>query len=97
MGEISINITIAERTYPLVIAMEHEELIRKAAKEVNENIAQYKAQYSYKDYQDLLAFVVISLSSKLIEIEHKEDNETALISQKVIEIDETLQRAFEKL
>ena len=42
MAEISINVKLGDRTYPLTVAREEEERIRKAAKAVNENIKNLK-------------------------------------------------------
>ena len=36
MGEISIKINIADRVYPLKVNMEEEEIIRRAAKLIND-------------------------------------------------------------
>ena len=38
MGEISIKINIADRVYPLRVTTEEEEVIRYAAKLINEKI-----------------------------------------------------------
>ena len=38
MSSLSIKVTIAGRTYPLTIDRNEEEVIRKAAAEINKNI-----------------------------------------------------------
>jgi hypothetical protein len=53
--ELSINVTIADRRYPMRIRRNEEEKIRKAAKIINERILQYQQRYSGKDNQDCLA------------------------------------------
>jgi cell division protein ZapA (FtsZ GTPase activity inhibitor) len=42
MGEISIKITISDRIYPLKVNVEEEEIVRRAAKIINERIKDYQ-------------------------------------------------------
>ena len=42
---LSINITIADRTYPMRIKRSEEENIRKAAKIINKRILLYQERY----------------------------------------------------
>ena len=53
MSSLSIKVTIAGRTYPLTIDRNEEEVIRKAAAEINKNIDSLKSNYAVKDVQDL--------------------------------------------
>ena len=54
MGEISIKINIADRVYPLRVNMEEEEVIRRAAKIINDRIKEFQDNYAVRDKQDLL-------------------------------------------
>ncbi|MFM6977066.1 MAG: cell division protein ZapA, partial [Sphingobacteriaceae bacterium] len=49
MGEISIKINIADRVYPLKINQEEEEVIRRAAKLINDRIKEYQDSYAVRD------------------------------------------------
>jgi cell division protein ZapA (FtsZ GTPase activity inhibitor) len=49
MGEISIKINIADRVYPLKVNMEEEEIIRRAAKLINDRIKEYQENYAVRD------------------------------------------------
>ncbi|TVR78014.1 MAG: cell division protein ZapA [Chitinophagaceae bacterium] len=53
--KISINVVIADRPYPMLIDPEEEEMVRKAAKQINEDIRNFKNKYEAKDKQDFLA------------------------------------------
>ena len=64
MSELSIKVTIAGRTYPLTIKRDEEEMIRKAAKSIDEQISRFGANYAVKDKQDLLAMTALQLSTK---------------------------------
>ncbi|HXH18572.1 MAG TPA: cell division protein ZapA [Chitinophagales bacterium] len=56
---ININLLIAGRSYPLKIKPEEEEIVRRAAKRVNEKIHELQEQYAAKDKQDYLAMVAL--------------------------------------
>ena len=63
MDELSIKISIAGRTYPLTIRRDEEELIRKAAKEIDDKVRTFQQNYAVKDKQDLLAMAALQMAS----------------------------------
>lgn len=65
--QLSINITIDERTYPLKIARSNEEKIRKAAELLNGRVLKYKSTYSEKDAYDFLAMAALQFVVELVE------------------------------
>lgn len=75
--KLKININIGERTYPINILRadsKREELIRKAAQLINDELFQYKSRgYKNRDEQDYMAMVLISISVRLMEMEDCED------------------------
>jgi len=64
MSQLSIKVNIAGRTYPLTIERSEEEMIRKAADNINASINDLKENYAVKDMQDLLAMTALQLSTK---------------------------------
>ena len=57
----SINVTIAERTFPLKVNYpEHEELIRKAAAEINRKVKFYLEKFPSKSPQEVMALVALN-------------------------------------
>lgn len=85
MDEISISVVIADRSYRLTIKKEEEEIIRKAAKVINERIRSYAGHYAYKDGQDLFAMVALELASHAGELEK---NLSGLQHQLQVRLDE---------
>lgn len=67
MSSLSIKVNIAGRTYPLTIERDEEEMIRKAAAEINKNIDILKESYAVKDNQDLLAMTALQFATKSVE------------------------------
>ena len=59
----SINIKIAGRPYNLTATSpEHEEVIRKAADEVNAKIAQYHDKFPSKGMTEILSFMALNVT-----------------------------------
>jgi len=52
LNEISININIAGRKYPLTITASEVESVRAVSKMINEKLQSYNEQFSLKDNQD---------------------------------------------
>ena len=94
MSQLSIKVNIAGRTYPLTIERSEEEMIRKAADNVNESIKDLKENYAVKDMQDLLAMTALQLSTKsnTISKEVEEDK----VSDELTALDKELSDFLEK-
>ena len=61
--EQSIKIKIADREYPLnVSSPEKEEVIRKAAADLNKKISLYQDKYPTKGMIEILSFVALNVS-----------------------------------
>jgi len=96
MVEISINVNIADRVYPLTINIEEEEKIRKAVKQINQKIKEFKEAYKVQDSQDCLAMCSLELMVDQLRNESKIMLEDNGFSEKVLEINQKLTDFFEK-
>lgn len=83
--KLSIRVNVADRFYPLKIDRNQEEIIRKAAKMINEKVLQYKQRYKDKDTQDFLAMASLQYVIKVIEAENKADVSPVLEEVKAME------------
>lgn len=78
MSDLSIKLSIAGRTYPLTIKREEEEVIRKAAKQIDEHVRKLQQTYAVKDKQDLLAMTALQMTTHALkQAGSKEDNKHA--------------------
>ena len=96
MGEISIKINIADRVYPLKVEMEEEELIRRAAKMINDRIKEYQDNYAVKDKQDLLSMSVLHYATASLKAERKVTVEDTTVAEKAYLLDHMLTEFFKK-
>ena len=88
--EFSINVTIADRRYPMRINRNEEEKIRKAAKIINERILQYQQRYSGKDNQDCLAMSALQFVIQIMDVMDQSNVDPAM--KQIEEINEQLTR-----
>jgi cell division protein ZapA (FtsZ GTPase activity inhibitor) len=61
---IPVNILIGDRSYRLKIEIQHEEVLRKTAKLVNEKITEYRNEFAGKDTQDYIAMVLLWMATE---------------------------------
>lgn len=86
MSDLSIKVNIAGRSYPLTIDRNEEEMIRKAAKMVDDSVRKFQESYAVKDRQDLLAMTALNYATKALQGKAPKDdssviNDMAEISQ----------------
>ena len=94
MGDISIKINIADRVYPLKVNTEEEEIIRRAAKLINDRIKEYQENYAVKDKQDLLSMCVLHYATTSLKAEQQVITEDTEVTKKVDQLDRLLSDFF---
>jgi len=89
-----IKLQIAGRYYPLVIDRNEEEKVRKAARVINDKVAQYQQKYRDKDGQDLLAMAAFQFVLNFLELEEKSNEAPLMTALQEIndELDEFIQK-----
>ncbi|MCK9290751.1 MAG: cell division protein ZapA [Bacteroidales bacterium] len=90
MDKITINITIADRPYRLTITRGDEEVLRKVAVTINEQLKQYAERYAYKDRQDLLAMVAIQYATSSLKNESELAFRDIHLTEKLETLDQLL-------
>ena len=92
-GKFHIKLQIVGRYYPLVIEREDEERFRKAARLINEKVAQYKQKYRDKDVQDFLAMTSLQFVLKELDLKEKLENQPVIsaIRELTAELDDFVQ------
>lgn len=96
MGDISIKINIADRVYPLRVSVEEEEVIRHAAKLINEKIKELQENYAVRDKQDLLSMCVLQYATGMIKAERGNQSEDKEFENSLSELDHMLTEFFKK-
>ncbi|NND94945.1 MAG: cell division protein ZapA [Flavobacteriales bacterium] len=81
MSELSVQLNIAGRTYPLTIEREDEEGLRRIAKDIQVHIEKLRQTYAVKDNQDLLAMTLLEYATRL---ENRKQEEGAEVAQGIL-------------
>ena len=71
MDELAISVKIADRPFKMTVRVEEEEVIRKAARLINEKIEKYANTYAFNDIQDLLSMVSLAFATNALKAEAK--------------------------
>ncbi|MES2690658.1 MAG: cell division protein ZapA [Bacteroidota bacterium] len=71
MDELSIKVNIADRYYPLTVNPEQEEIVREAAKLINDKLKLLQQQFEVKDKQDMLSMTVLEVTTQLITLQRE--------------------------
>lgn len=56
---IPINVVVGDRTYRIRIEPEHEEIVRRTVKTINDKLVEFKTNFAGKDMQDYIAMVIL--------------------------------------
>jgi cell division protein ZapA len=91
MEEITINISIADRFYRLIVTREEEERVRKAAAVINDRLKAYGKEYAYKDRQDLLAMAALQYATSTLLFESDVEFKNNHLEKKLIGLDALLE------
>jgi cell division protein ZapA len=90
---IKINLNIADAYYPITIQRDEEELMRRAAKQVNERLNLYREKYRTQPLDRLLAMVAYQFAQEKLMLEKK--NDTSPYKAKIEELTDLLEKHFE--
>jgi len=90
LEELSININIAGRSYPLTVNPEEELLVRAAGKLIQEKLQFYNDQFSLKDNQDALAMFALEIATAYQKLLDRKDLVEDDIRKELTQIKEML-------
>jgi cell division protein ZapA len=90
---IKINLNIADSYYPITIQRDEEEMMRKAARQVNERLNLYREKYSTQPKDKLLAMVAYQFAQEKLMLEQR--NDTQPFTDKIRELTDLLEKHFD--
>ena len=80
-SNLTIQVQIGNRTYPLSVKAEEQPAVLQAAEKINQELKAFEQKFKVKDQQDLLAMFSLQLTSEQM----KQDNHVAEASDEVKE------------
>ena len=88
---LKIKLSIADRVYPLTIAPNQEEGLRKAAKKIEEMIKRFEKSYAVRDKQDVLAMCALQFAAQVEQKEIDKDTDTQQVEEQLQALNQLLQ------
>ena len=88
---LKIKLTIADRVYPLSVAPDQEEALRKSAKKIDAMIKQLEKSYAVRDKQDVLAMCALQYATQLEQKSSTETQGVTIEHQKINSLNEMIQ------
>ena len=88
--QLKIKLSIANRMYPLTIAPDQEEGLRKAAKKIEAMIGQFEQNYSVRDKQDVLAMCALQFASQVEQKVIDKENVSEEVKNRLAALDDLL-------
>ena len=90
MNELAIKIRIAERDYPMRVAVADEERLRLAGRQLSEQLREFREKYGIQDKQDLLAMVALATMADSLKVSKEKDGTDADLTERLARLDELL-------
>lgn len=90
-NKLRIKVTIADRVYPMTVAPEQEEGLRKAAKQIEAMIKQFEQNYAVRDKQDVLAMCALQFAAQTEQKTIDKQSEVLIAEDKLRSLNDLLQ------
>lgn len=90
MNELSINIHIAGRVYPLSANASEEMHVRAAGKLIQEKLQAYSTQFSLRDQQDALAMFALEIANENMALKRQLEAQTLDVNDEMGQIEALL-------
>ena len=87
METVNINVTIAERLFPLKVTKSDEEKVQRAVGLVNEKIKEYQQLYEGKDKQDYMAMCLLNFAVEYVSLQNATQNDNRLLEEKINQLE----------
>ena len=88
---LKIKLTIADRVYPLTVAPDQEEDLRKSAKKIEAMIKQLEKNYAVRDKQDVLAMCSLQYATQLLQKNALENKGVTITYEKINQLNEMIE------
>ncbi len=90
MGEKSVKINIAGRSYPIKVDSTEEAFVHEASELINKRVASLEKGFVVKDKQDLLALTALQFATQYLEAKTKVVDDKDGLLARLTEVDDLL-------
>ncbi len=93
---ISINVTIGDRMYPLKIRAEDQPLVKKAEQLINQKYSDFQLRFSGQEKLDYLAMSALMNVVDLMKGQSESEMDAAVIKEKLLEASQLIAEGLRK-
>jgi cell division protein ZapA (FtsZ GTPase activity inhibitor) len=95
MGQQSITVRIAGKSYPMSVSgPDEEENVRKAETLIRERMTMFEQQYAVRDVRDLLSMCVLQFATEALESESQATRAEQEVTRQLKELEVSLDAAL---
>lgn len=95
-SNLTIQVQIGNRSYPLTVAVEEQENVLKAAEKINSELKAFEEKYKIKDQQDLLAMISLQITSEQMKHAVKNDQITGEVTKGLVSLNQLVTDYLDK-
>ena len=92
MSAVSIKVNIANRDYPMKISGDEQDLVRKAAKLIEQKIKEFEQAYAVKDKQDVLAMCALQFAAESEQTKINKNSLSNALEQRLVDLNQRLEQ-----
>jgi cell division protein ZapA (FtsZ GTPase activity inhibitor) len=93
MQDLSIEVQIAGRAYPLRLKEQEAETARRAADLINQTLRSMEQRFGVRDMQDLFAMASLQLVTQLLDIDQQSEHFYKEMNTRIAALDQLLDTA----
>ena len=93
MQDLSIEVQIAGRAYPLRLKEQEAETARRAADLINQTLRSMEQRFGVRDMQDLFAMASLQLVTQLLDIDQQSEHFYTEMNRRIATLDQLLDTA----
>lgn len=94
MQDLSIEVQIAGRVYPLRLKEQEAETARHASELINQTLRTMEQRFGVRDMQDLFAMASLQLVTQLLDIDQQSEHFHTEMSERIAVLDRLLESSM---
>jgi len=94
MQDLSIEVQIAGRSYPLRLKEQEADKARNAAELINQTLRTMEQRFGVRDMQDLFAMASLQLVTQLLDIDQQSEHFHTEMNERITALDQLLESSM---
>ncbi len=96
MQDLSIEVQIAGRSYPLRLKEQEADKARNAAELINQTLRTMEQRFGVRDMQDLFAMASLQLVTQLLDIDQQSEHFHTEMNERIAALDQLLESSMQE-